>query len=94
MSLDGSAFDRAWDRGFSHGTQTQIVADVNEDLAAEMLRLCGASRDDAKMIMMQARYDACNEHPDLPLIQQRTIAARRVVRLVLRELVARQENAT
>lgn len=92
MSLDPGAFGRGWDRGFRHGVSSGVVATVYADVVDEILRICGVTAADARMIRRQAEFDAQVAHPELPLAERRALAARRVVRLVLHGLIARSER--
>jgi hypothetical protein len=93
MSLDGRAYDRAWNAGARHGVRSQAVAVAHEHRAAELCRALGISRTDGRMLLEQARHDARVVHFDLSSTEQRAIAAKRLARLLLSGLLERCAKA-
>jgi hypothetical protein len=79
-------FGRGWSAGFRRGAETDLVATIYEDLAGDLLRVCGVPLATARAIAEQASCDVAREHPELPLASRRALAARRIARLVTRRV--------
>jgi hypothetical protein len=79
-------FGRGWSAGFRRGAESDFVAVVYEDIAAQLMRACGIPLARARAIAEQADSDLRIEHPELPLCTRRALAARRIERALLRRL--------
>jgi hypothetical protein len=78
-------------RGYAHAAASDRMAVELEAKAGALLHALDVPYDVARDIIDQSRYDAGIEHPDLDAVEQRALAAARII-LCIRQRVAVMQN--
>lgn len=81
----------AWLSGYRSGLVSGLSAVHYVTEADRLLELCRVSRADRRVIWQQAEDDARSDHPDLPALIVRALAARRITALLCERVSAHIE---